>query len=549
MVGSGALMPTFDFTDPSGKKYSVNGPEGATPAQALAILQQHLGGEKTQEPSAPKGALANAIAPITSLPSTYSGMVNEAVGQMREGAQRVGAGIQEMRGGNYRLGFGGIARGAGEAALGAAGYVGAPVNAPIHTIVGKPISDFVTAETGSQRAGNIVGNAAELGASFVVPIPKGIPRGAAGVERVASSEIPTADALKTIAKAGFKSPEIAKLELHPTPVKNWKEILTDELNNEGIDDTLAPKTFGVLKRLDQIPKGGFVTGQNLQSLRRAFGRAAGTIDPTEGAAALLAINHLDRFVETLPSKVVRVGDSAAAAAIWKDARGNYAAAKRSERISEAAERAGRQADAANSGMNIGNATRQRIKSILDSPKARRGFSDAELDQMRQIVKGSFSGNVTRRVGNLLGGGGGLGAVAAGALGAATGFAAHGLSGAAVGEVLAPAIGYGMKRISNAITAKEVDNLDKLIRSRSPLAAQMQAPLKKWGEASAAYEASPTAKNIARLIVVSRNLSKNLEDVGINTNPDKLIESGAGVDGDKDEGPRQLTVHPGTAGRQ
>lgn len=36
-------MPTFDFTAPDGKSYSVDGPEGATPEQAFQILQGHLG--------------------------------------------------------------------------------------------------------------------------------------------------------------------------------------------------------------------------------------------------------------------------------------------------------------------------------------------------------------------------------------------------------------------------------------------------------------------------------------------------------------------------
>jgi hypothetical protein len=36
-------MPTFDFTAPDGKSYSVDGPDGATPEQAFQILQQHLG--------------------------------------------------------------------------------------------------------------------------------------------------------------------------------------------------------------------------------------------------------------------------------------------------------------------------------------------------------------------------------------------------------------------------------------------------------------------------------------------------------------------------
>jgi hypothetical protein len=36
-------MPTFDFTSPEGKTYSVEGPEGATQDQAFQILQQHIG--------------------------------------------------------------------------------------------------------------------------------------------------------------------------------------------------------------------------------------------------------------------------------------------------------------------------------------------------------------------------------------------------------------------------------------------------------------------------------------------------------------------------
>ena len=40
----------FDFTDPAGKQYTVNGPAGSTPEQAFAILQQHLG----QQPSGGK---------------------------------------------------------------------------------------------------------------------------------------------------------------------------------------------------------------------------------------------------------------------------------------------------------------------------------------------------------------------------------------------------------------------------------------------------------------------------------------------------------------
>lgn len=39
-------MPTFVFTDPSGREHEVTAPEGATQAQAFNMLQRHLGGSK-----------------------------------------------------------------------------------------------------------------------------------------------------------------------------------------------------------------------------------------------------------------------------------------------------------------------------------------------------------------------------------------------------------------------------------------------------------------------------------------------------------------------
>ena len=43
-------MPSFTFTGPSGEKYTVNGPDGATPEQAFSMLQSHLG-EKGASPA------------------------------------------------------------------------------------------------------------------------------------------------------------------------------------------------------------------------------------------------------------------------------------------------------------------------------------------------------------------------------------------------------------------------------------------------------------------------------------------------------------------
>jgi hypothetical protein len=49
-------VPSFTFTSPEGQKYTVNGPGGATPEQAFAILQGWMGGnQKAEAPSAAHG--------------------------------------------------------------------------------------------------------------------------------------------------------------------------------------------------------------------------------------------------------------------------------------------------------------------------------------------------------------------------------------------------------------------------------------------------------------------------------------------------------------
>ena len=66
-------MPTFDFTSPDGKTYSVDGPEGATSEQAFQMLQQHLGSSQpaTQGgvPIGPNGVPRVVIGPEHTSPT------------------------------------------------------------------------------------------------------------------------------------------------------------------------------------------------------------------------------------------------------------------------------------------------------------------------------------------------------------------------------------------------------------------------------------------------------------------------------------------------
>jgi hypothetical protein len=356
-----------------------------------------------------------------------------------------------------------------------------------------------------------VGDVANPVAAVARPAEKVL--GAAGkAEKIVA---PTTEELKDAASAAYNHPAIKELTIDPNAVKAWKDAHSIDMNNDGFNDMLAPKTFGTLTLLDKPPTGAVVTGQNLDTVRKMLGKVASSADPTEREAARATIESLDKFVGTVPASAVIKGDPAKVASVLKEARGNYAAAKRSEAIETALDKASLQAGAANSGMNVDNATRQRLKDILSNPKRRRGFSDDELAQMRKVVVGSPVANLARRGGNMLGGGGGLGTTLVAAGGAYT----AGPLGA-----VAPVIGYGLKKLSAALTASDVKKLQDLVASRSPLGKQMQSTMQKWTQASVSANGSATPRNVSRLLLASRALSKNLADAGIQIEPDHIASA-------------------------
>jgi len=202
------------------------------------------------------------------------------------------------------------------------------------------------------------------------------------------------------------------------------------------------------------------------ALRRVLGKVAASPDATERMAASRMIDHLDRFLDNPAAADLLKGNARRATQIYKEANANYAAMKRSDTLAGKVESAEEQAASANSGANVENALRQRIRDILKSPKLRRGYSPEEIVAMQSAVRGTAPQNVLRVVGNLLGGGGGLGAVAAGTAAA--------LAGAGPAAIAVPAAGYGIKKLGNAIMRSRVNALDELIRSRAPAAAAANA---------------------------------------------------------------------------
>lgn len=328
------------------------------------------------------------------------------------------------------------------------------------------------------------------------------PRAFMASQKTAIPKAPTEDALKAASKAAYKAVEDMGVKYKGRAVNSTASNIISLLNKEKFYGTLAPKTHALLEKLRSGPRGSHVEIESIEAARKILGKIAGGPDATEATAAVKAMQGLEKFMEGVqPSQLVvkpgssiakrysagsdeareaakeaaRIARETAKAASGKlrEARGNYAAMSRSKRISEAERDAGLQAAAANSGKNMGNALRQKAKSLLLSDKKIRGFSQKEIDALEQVVNGTATENTLRRVSNLLGGGGGLGqtllTVGAGGVGYASGLGpvATALTAATPGVV-----GSAARSASNALTKRHLKGVGAGVRSRSPLYRQM-----------------------------------------------------------------------------
>lgn len=315
-------------------------------------------------------------------------------------------------------------------------------------------------------------NTQELGrvtdlAGLVSPLaPKVVPS-------LGKAVLPTAEELKSAGGAGFDALRNLNVDIKPESVVNSFSGLRANLEKDGINAELAPKTFSILSRLGEAPADSVVTVGNLETVRRSLGNAAKDFtNPTEQLAASRAIQHLKSYLADIPAGDVLRGDASQIPKILGEATGNYAAGSRSEQVAEAVRSAELGAGAANSGKNIGNAERQKFKSLLLSDKQSSGFSPQELAQAERVVMGTTTGNTARHIANVLGGGGGMGQAVASGIAATGGAALGGVPGAAVGAAVPPVLGNMARILANKSVERQVNKLDDMVRARSPLAQSM-----------------------------------------------------------------------------
>ncbi len=524
-------MPTLNI---GGQRVKV-GDEflSLSPEQQNATVEEIAGslGSSVQRAAVPQGATHVTVTPsitdaVTDIPHEVAGAFNEGLANVKGLANR---GEQGPISGLLTTGK--AVLGAGQMALspitGAArSLIGHPMAQAEHA-VGALINPDVAAKDDPQKMYEAAKGDVDLAMSALgsrAPIAA-----AAAPVRVA----PSISELKAAATAGFESPEVAAIAVKPQAISTFSQKAQTTLNNAGLDENLAPKTFAILGKLEKVPASSVVTGQNVQSIRRMLGHAAGSPDATEALAASHAIDALDDFLPNVAKSDVLSGDVGAASKTLETARGNYAAAKQAEKIDNKTLAAQIRASAVNAGQNVAGKIRQNMAAVADptTPKNARGLLPEEVEAARKIAEGTRAQNALRNVGDALGGGGGIRAGVLGVGGAIVG----GAPGAAI-----PLVGHVLRAISNKMTLNQAAKLSEMIRSRAPLASSVQ----KFNQAAVTVQQTRTPQAIGGIMLAARNLSTNMRSAGFNISPSDLLSGLQSPSGSDAKDQQQIPRPPG-----
>jgi hypothetical protein len=317
-----------------------------------------------------------------------------------------------------------------------------------------------------------------------------------------AAETPTSQELKGASKVDFNGAINSGVDYSIPHVVGLSNTVEQHLYNQGIGPADAPRTFAKLADARNVPSSDgdsapvSVPISGLMGIRRGFSKltADKSASDTDRMAAATALGHFQGFLENPPPEAVLAGPASTAADLVKQGNANYAAAKRSDTVTDKDDSADLGAASVNSGRNYDNIVRQKLRPLVDPTSSQRfkltGFTDPEKQAVRNVVTGSETGsqNTLRRIGNLAGGGHGVMTSMLGAGAGALGDHMYGPAGAIVGGVAPWVTGTVARNIQNQNAKNAVEGVGTMLRQRSPLFEQRQA--------AAGYTANPSPAGIA-----------------------------------------------------
>jgi hypothetical protein len=464
----------------------VEFPDGMSDADITAAIQRNL---PKQEPSGSvTGAakslgvgLAEGVTGLAGLPGDLYHMGLRALGdnltpESRFGSNAIKKSVEGVTGEFYKP------QGAIEETFNKVGQFAPAVLGGPEALATRVATRAAIPAVASEIGGKVAGPYGELGGALL---------GAGGATaatrkfqemaaaRNGASALPSGEKLIETGSNQFNQARSMDVVVKPDFAQKAAADMRAALKDFDPEDAAVKDVFRKIDRLDNLapPTSSIpvaVEMNEIENVRKQLSKLRMSPDASTREAAKKAQEVLTKNQMAITSGDVIAGDAPLYSKTMQEAVGNYGAGKRSAVVTGKQELAELNAGTAGSGANEDNALRQAMKQLArpinntDVPVAKRlGFNDPEIAAIKGAATGTAAGNTARYLGKLAP----TGSVS-GALGGGAGYAL----GGPVGAIGLPAAGYLAKKIGDLSTKRAVAAVDSLVRSRSPLAAQVASQL-------------------------------------------------------------------------
>jgi hypothetical protein len=408
----------FEFKAPDGKLYEIQGPEGATPEQAFAMLQKHLGPKKPEPKSGlgltPGSGLETAAVTAGSVGASFNEGLARSVdlipqlghfirrqfnsdipplgkdpSGVRTGLKSLGipVGTLEEQKKEYGVEEGPVRRIGGTAAQ--------TIGEQAPFLAMGPMRQGLKATgilAGAETAGNEIAGEEGKAAAGLAALPLMLLR--RGPKPVPT---PTTKQVFSEAESMYDSSRQAGVIVGQPALKNIEQDIIADLGRQVYRPRLHPQTRIALKEMQSDIARGPATLEGVDSLRKVFKSAMDTASNEDRRLLRRMTARLDEAVGKLTPADLVQGNIAGVAELQR-ARSLWARAAKSERIEAVMKKAELAAGPNYAASGYEQALRREFKNLANRPSEMRLFSKAEQAAIRKVVFGGPVENVLRYLG-------------------------------------------------------------------------------------------------------------------------------------------------------
>lgn len=261
---------------------------------------------------------------------------------------------------------------------------------------------------------------------------------------------PDVQQIKDVSRGIYKEIDDLGVTIRPRAYKSFIDKVVKRAKKERLNPRRTPESAGAVeefvKELDSL-EGKTIT--DMDDLRLVAQDAANSLTPADSRVGVIMLDEIDSFLDTIPESAFKGEGAANAENIgqrFRSARNLWGRARRAELISEAMQKADRQASGFENGM------RTQLRQIVNNKKRARFFTKDEIAAMDEVIKGSGEQNILKLVGRF---------------GFSEGQATNvlgGVSGFFLGGPALPVVGQISRKLAQRATKKGIDIADAVIKS-------------------------------------------------------------------------------------